>query len=73
MIHCLNSFSLGYNPADLRGSKTGVFIGVSNSDSEEFWSGNPDRVNGYGLTGTARAMFPNRISYTFDFKGILIQ
>lgn len=29
----------------------------------------PDRVNGYGLTGCCRAMFANRISYTFDFNG----
>lgn len=29
----------------------------------------PDRVNGYGLTGCARAMFANRLSFTFDFKG----
>lgn len=28
-----------------------------------------ERVNGYGLTGCCRAMFPNRISYTFDFNG----
>lgn len=28
-----------------------------------------DRVNGYGLTGCCRAMFANRISYTFDFNG----
>jgi len=32
-------------------------------------SANPDRVNGYGLTGCCRAMFANRISYTFDFNG----
>lgn len=26
-------------------------------------------MNGYGLTGCSRAMFANRISFTFDFKG----
>ena len=26
-------------------------------------------ITGYGLTGCCRAMFPNRISYTFDFTG----
>lgn len=59
----------GINPNDVRGTKTGVFIGVSDSESSEFWASDPDKINGYGLTGCCRAMFPNRISYTFDFNG----
>ncbi|XP_063375503.1 fatty acid synthase-like [Cydia amplana] len=56
----------GLNPTELRGSRTGVYVGVSNSETEE-WSTNMD--NGYAVTGCARSMFANRISYTFDFKG----
>lgn len=59
----------GVNPSEVRGSKTGVFIGVSDSESSEFWTADPEQINGYGLTGCCRAMFPNRISYTFDFSG----
>nr|CAI5827466.1 unnamed protein product [Callosobruchus analis] len=59
----------GVNPSDAKGSKTGVFIGVSDSESSEFWTQDPEQINGYGLTGCCRAMFPNRISYTFDFNG----
>lgn len=59
----------GINPNDTRGSNTGVFVGVSASESDDFWSSDPELVNGYGLTGCCRAMFPNRISYTFDFNG----
>ncbi|XP_047503403.1 fatty acid synthase [Pieris napi] len=59
----------GLNPAELRGSRTGVFVGVSNSETEEMWTEDPDKINGYALTGCCRAMFPNRISYTFDLKG----
>lgn len=59
----------GFNPQELRGSRTGVYIGVSNSETEQYWCADPDRVNGYGLTGCARAMFANRLSFTFDFKG----
>lgn len=59
----------GFNPQDLRGSRTGVYIGASTSESEQYWCANEERVNGYGLTGCAKAMFANRISYTFDFKG----
>lgn len=59
----------GVNPNEIKGSRTGVFIGVSDSESSEFWTQDPEQVNGYGLTGCCRAMFPNRISYTFDFNG----
>ncbi|CAB3260160.1 unnamed protein product [Arctia plantaginis] len=59
----------GYNPAELRGSRTGVYVGVSNSETEEMWTSDPDKINGYALTGCCRAMFPNRVSYTFDLKG----
>ncbi|KAI4472195.1 fatty acid synthase [Holotrichia oblita] len=59
----------GISPAEIKGSKTGVFVGVSDSESSEYWTQDPDQINGYGLTGCCRAMFPNRISYTFDFNG----
>ncbi|CAH2091553.1 unnamed protein product [Euphydryas editha] len=59
----------GINPTELRGSRTGVYVGVSNSETEELWTAEPDKINGYALTGCCRAMFPNRISYTFDLKG----
>lgn len=59
----------GLNPQDLRGTRTGVYVGCSNSEVEQYWCADPDRVNGYGLTGCARAMFANRLSFTFDFKG----
>ncbi|XP_053606924.1 fatty acid synthase-like [Plodia interpunctella] len=59
----------GLNPQELRGSRTGVYVGVSNSETDELWTLDPDKINGYALTGCCRAMFPNRISYTFDLKG----
>ncbi|XP_039755412.1 fatty acid synthase [Pararge aegeria] len=59
----------GLAPAELRGSRTGVFVGVSNSETEELWTADPDKINGYALTGCCRAMFPNRLSYTFDLRG----
>ncbi|XP_076272609.1 fatty acid synthase 1 [Rhynchophorus ferrugineus] len=60
----------GFNPNSLRGSKTGVFIGVSDSESSEYWTAqDQETITGYGLTGCCRAMFPNRLSYAFDLKG----
>lgn len=59
----------GYNPSELRGRRVGVYVGVSTSETEEAWTSDPAKVSGYALTGCCRAMFANRISYTFDFKG----
>ncbi|XP_043200491.1 fatty acid synthase-like [Amphibalanus amphitrite] len=59
----------GISPQSLRGSRTGVFIGVSQSETDTKVSEDPDLINGYGLTGTNRAMFANRVSYTFNFNG----
>lgn len=36
----------GVNPSTIRGSRTGVFIGVSSSESDEFWMKNVDEING---------------------------
>ncbi|XP_046335907.1 fatty acid synthase-like [Haliotis rufescens] len=59
----------GYSPQSLRGSKTGVFIGVSASEAGEALSADPETLVGYGMTGCCRAMFANRLSFFFDFKG----
>ncbi|XP_011311362.1 fatty acid synthase [Fopius arisanus] len=59
----------GINPTEVRGSKTGVFVAVSDSESAEYWSADPDKINGYSLIGCCRAMFANRISFAYDFTG----
>ncbi|XP_071034019.1 fatty acid synthase [Parasteatoda tepidariorum] len=59
----------GYDPEELRGKNIGVFIGNCSSESDEYFTRDPKKINGYAMTGCCRAMFANRISYTFDFKG----
>nr|DBA27527.1 TPA: hypothetical protein GDO54_008007 [Pyxicephalus adspersus] len=59
----------GINPSDLRGTNTGVWVGVSGSEAGEAFSRDPEELLGYSMTGCQRAMFANRISYFFDFKG----
>ncbi|XP_020494498.2 fatty acid synthase [Labrus bergylta] len=59
----------GLNPAALRGSKTGVYVGVSGSEASEAFSRDPDELLGYSMTGCQRAMLANRLSYFFDFSG----
>ncbi|XP_011503082.1 PREDICTED: fatty acid synthase-like [Ceratosolen solmsi marchali] len=59
----------GINPRQLRGSRTGVFIGASFSESEKTWFYDKINNNGFGITGCARAMFSNRISYWLGVTG----
>lgn len=59
----------GLNPATMRGSKTGVYIGVSGSEAGEAFSRDPEELLGYSMTGCQRAMLANRLSYFFDFSG----
>lgn len=59
----------GLNPAVLRGTKMGVYIGVSGSEAGEAFSRDPEELLGYSMTGCQRAMLANRLSYFFDFSG----
>ncbi|XP_059050780.1 fatty acid synthase-like [Achroia grisella] len=59
----------GINPDELRGTRTGVYVGSAESESIEIWTRDLEKLNSYVATGCNRAMFSNRISYTFDFKG----
>jgi 8-amino-7-oxononanoate synthase len=58
----------GQIPDKLRGSKTGVFIGIGTHDySILLWQ---QPVNEpYATTGTGNCIAANRLSYVFDFKG----
>ncbi|KAL1473895.1 hypothetical protein MTO96_038389, partial [Rhipicephalus appendiculatus] len=59
----------GYDPETMRGRNVGVFIGCGACDSDEVFSLNTDRIDGYGLAGSNRAMLSNRISYSLGFHG----
>ncbi|XP_023313670.1 fatty acid synthase-like [Trichogramma pretiosum] len=59
----------GINPKQLRGSRTGVFIGACFSESEKTWFYEKLQVNGFGITGCSRAMLANRISYWLGVTG----
>ncbi|CAG0908143.1 unnamed protein product, partial [Cyprideis torosa] len=59
----------GINPENIRGSRTGVFVGASESETLDGITRVPNSITGYELTGCCRSMFANRISYTFDLKG----
>lgn len=61
---------IGINPAELRGTETGVIVAVSANEAADWWSLDPDIVNGYEFLGCTRTMYSNRISFVFDLRGI---
>ncbi|MFI2608630.1 type I polyketide synthase [Kitasatospora sp. NPDC018619] len=57
-------------PGGLRGSRTGVFLGVIADDYATLVHGlGPDAVTGHTLTGLQRGVTANRISYTLGLHG----
>ncbi|XCX49650.1 type I polyketide synthase [Streptomyces phytohabitans] len=61
--------SAGLSPGDLRGSRTGVFSGVSGHEYASLTHLGPEEVDGYLLTGNTLSVASGRISYTLGFTG----
>ncbi|MFZ5515898.1 MAG: amino acid adenylation domain-containing protein [Candidatus Zhuqueibacterota bacterium] len=59
----------GLVPAELAGSKTGVFIGISANDYSFIQFTHEQHMDAYHGTGNAFSIAANRLSYYFDFKG----
>ncbi len=59
----------GYRAGTLKSTKTGVFMGVCNTDYTELMEKHLRDFDAYVPTGTSNAILSNRISYWFDFKG----
>ncbi|MFD4673747.1 type I polyketide synthase [Lentzea sp. NPDC058450] len=59
----------GVDPAVLRGSQTGVFVGSNGQDYIGLLQEIPEGVEGHLGTGNAAAIASGRISYTFGLEG----
>ncbi|MBE9151497.1 polyketide synthase, partial [Coleofasciculus sp. LEGE 07092] len=59
----------GIAPEQLAGTRTGVFIGISNSDYNRLLYQNLARIDAYYGTGTAFCIAANRLSYLLDLRG----
>jgi len=59
----------GISPESVRGSNTGVFIGISNNDYIRLIQQSLNNIDVYSGIGNAMSMAANRLSYSFDFKG----
>lgn len=55
----------------LKGTRTGVIVALSSSETGDWWSKDAEKVNGHEYLGSSRTVCANRISNHFDLKGML--
>jgi polyketide synthase 12 len=59
----------GLDPSCLRGSQTGVFVGVGPSSYGSWTSASSEGMEGFRLTGTFGSVASGRVAYTFGLEG----
>ncbi|GKZ24594.1 putative Hybrid PKS-NRPS biosynthetic cluster [Aspergillus brasiliensis] len=61
--------SAGLSIDILRGTPTGVYVGLMCADYLDIQLRDPEALAQYHATGTARSILSNRVSYFYDWKG----
>ena len=59
----------GHRASELRGSNTGLFVGVGALEYGAFLGTDSEAIEAYSATGIAGTMLPNRVSYLMDWHG----
>ncbi|XP_076267668.1 fatty acid synthase-like [Rhynchophorus ferrugineus] len=62
-------FDAGLQPSDLEGTRTGVFVGSSFSETEQTWFYYNVKPQSLAITGVERSILVNRLSYYLKLKG----
>ncbi|XP_035774236.1 fatty acid synthase-like [Anopheles albimanus] len=69
--HCFEAvLDAGLHPDDIRGTRTGVFVGVSIAETEIYWTYKKTK-SPYkkAVLGSARSMYAAKIAHMLDLKG----
>ncbi|MFE0589782.1 SDR family NAD(P)-dependent oxidoreductase [Micromonospora echinospora] len=61
--------SAGLDPATMRGTSTGVFVGTSGQDYSNLVAYAGEGTEGYALTGLTSSVISGRVAYTFGLEG----
>ena len=61
--------SAGCTMEGIQGSQTSVFVGSMTADYTDIQMRDTETMPRYAVTGTARSLLSNRVSYFFDLKG----
>ena len=59
----------GLDPLMLKGTQTGVFVGISSQDYLSASDDVPSEIEGYGITGSSTSVASGRVAYTFGLEG----
>jgi acyl transferase domain-containing protein/acyl carrier protein len=60
----------GYSPGALRGSRTGIFVGVAANEYAHLLSSEPvDKIEPYFITGNALNAISGRVAFALGFEG----
>lgn len=59
----------GQTVEGLQGSDTGCYVGLMMGEYEVSMLRDPEAIGKYHITGTARSLYSNRLSYFFDWHG----
>jgi acyl transferase domain-containing protein/SAM-dependent methyltransferase len=65
--HCIED--AGYDPRELRKTRTGVFVGASGSDYRLLMERSGSGLDPHAVIGTAMSILPNRVSHLYDLRG----
>ena len=59
----------GISLNEIKGTRTGVYVGTCSADALKGWSQKKEAMTGYENTGCASCMLSNRLSYFYDLGG----